>query len=287
MQRPNDNPHTHLATTMVYGPAASRRYGISLGLNLSPLASKRCPFRCAYCQLGAEKRGPLAAFPSIATLAEDLTRAFDTPHLPPFDHLVFSGNGEATLHPDFAEAIDIVLKVRDQRQPGLPVVLLTCGTELFRPAVREAALRLDEVAVKLDAGTGGTLDRLDVPRHPLDLEQLADWIGSMPNAVLQTMLVTGRADNTTDVEVQAWLALVRRAKPRRVDLYTLDRPSLDQRLAPAATARMQAIAARVTDEVGLPCRVFPVQDSNPAQPRPAPGDATAREIRLDAGQVPV
>lgn len=260
MQSRSEHAHTHLATTMVYGPATSRRYGISLGLNLSPLASKRCPYRCAYCQLGAEKRGPDAAFPSVAGLAGDLARAFGHADLPPFDHLVFSGNGEATLHPRFAEAVEIVLQSRDQHQPGLPVVLLTCGTELSRPAIREAALRLDEVSVKLDAGTKATLDRLDVPRHSLQPEQIADWIGGLPNAVVQTMLVTGRVDNTGEAEIQAWLALVGKARPRRVDLYTLDRPSLDRRLAAAGTARMQAIAARVRTEAGLACRVFPADE---------------------------
>jgi wyosine [tRNA(Phe)-imidazoG37] synthetase (radical SAM superfamily) len=257
MQRPHDDAHTHLATTTVYGPTTSRRYGLSLGLNVSPLASKRCPFRCAYCQLGAEKPGQEVEFPSIETLATELAQTLDRLDPPPIDHLVFSGNGEATLHPRFAELVEVVLGFRDRHVPRVPVVLLTCGTELSRPEVHAAALRLDEVAVKLDAGTRQTLDRLDVPRDALEPERIAAWIAGLPGAVVQTMLVQGRVDNTAEVEVQAWLALLQRARPRRVDLYTLDRPSLDKRLTAAPVERMEAIAARVRTELDVACRVFP------------------------------
>jgi len=256
--------HTQLAATTVYGPALSRRYGTSLGLNVSPFTSKRCPFRCAYCQLGAEKRGADAGFPSLTSLEAELARALDRPT--GIDHLVFSGNGEATLHPEFHQAVDIVLRVRDDCQPGLPVVLLTCGTELSRPVVYAAAARLAEVSVKLDAGTKRTLAQLDLPRRPLEPAQVADWIASLPNAVVQTMLVTGRIDNTEDAEIEAWLALVRRANPRRVDLYTLDRPSLDRRLTAATPARMQAIGVRVRNEIGMACRVFPHEGGIATQP---------------------
>jgi wyosine [tRNA(Phe)-imidazoG37] synthetase (radical SAM superfamily) len=259
MQRHADDAHTHLATTTVYGPTTSRRYGLSLGLNVSPLASKRCPFRCAYCQLGAEKSGPEVVFPSIADLTTDLARALDRPDPPAFDHLVFSGNGEATLHPQFAAMVEVVLGFRDRHAPHVPVVLLTCGTELARPDVHAAVLRLDEVAVKLDAGTQRTLDRLDVPREVLEPARIASWIATVPSAVVQTMLVQGRVDNTLDGEIEAWLALLQQARPRRVDLYTLDRPSLDRRLAAAPVERMEAIAARVRAEVGVMCRVFPAQ----------------------------
>ena len=38
----------------IFGPVASRRFGRSLGIDLSP-QSKQCNFNCVYCELGAGK----------------------------------------------------------------------------------------------------------------------------------------------------------------------------------------------------------------------------------------
>lgn len=241
---------------MVYGPAVSRRYGVTLGLNLLPLGAKVCPFRCAYCQLGVQRRTQHGPFPPLADLEADLATALQRGDLPHLDHLVFSGNGESTLHPEFERAVDGVLRLRDRHRPGLPVVLLTCGTELDRPAVARAAARLDEVAVKLDVGTQRLLATLVVPWQPLDLQAIALATARLPNAVVQTMLVTGRVDNTHDAAVCAWLDLVRQARPRRVDLYTLDRPAPDPRLRPAPIGRMAAIARSAEAFLQVPCRAL-------------------------------
>lgn len=250
--------HTDLTMATVYGPVPSRRYGTTLGLNLSPAGEKYCPLRCTYCQLGPEKRRAPPVFPELATLAAELAETLQ--RVAAGSHrlhaLVLSGNGEATLHPQFAQAIDVILRGRDAWAPGVPTVLLTCATELRHPEVRAAVARLDEVAIKLDAGTQSTYDRLEMPWQPTPVRSIAESAGLLPNAILQTMLVTGSVDNTTPAEVDAWLDLVRVARPRRVDLYTLDRPPVEKKLRKASPEVMAAIAARVVAEAGVPCRVF-------------------------------
>lgn len=254
----NVRGHTDLAMTTVYGPVASRRYGTTLGLNLSPSGGKVCPLRCRYCQLGPEKRGAPPVFPTMATLISEIDSALERLAKGPehLDALVLSGNGEAALHPEFAQAIDVIVRSRDAWAPGVPIVLLTCGTELRHPGIRSVVARLDEVAVKLDAGTQVTYDRLNMPWQATPVHSIAEAAGLLPNAIVQTMLVTGSVDNTQPEEVDAWLDLVRIARPRRVDLYTLDRPPVDNSLRRASSTVMTQVAARVEAESGVPCRVF-------------------------------
>ena len=253
--------HTALATETIYGPVPSRRYGNTLGLNLLPSAHKRCTLRCTYCQLGPEGKAD-TPYPTVAQFERELRGALQ--YLRSHGDfrgmllhgLVLSGNGETTMHPQLGEAIDVLLRLRAELAPAVPTILLTAATELHLPAVRAAVSRLDEVAVKLDAGTQKTFDRLNMPIEPIALGSIAEAAAALPNAIVQTLLVHGSVDNTTVAEIDAWLDLVGVAKPRRVDLYTLARPPIERRLKSVPPPVMEAIAQRVREELSLPCRVF-------------------------------
>ena len=41
---------------ILYGPIHSRRFGRSLGINLSPVERKLCSFNCIYCHYGSTER---------------------------------------------------------------------------------------------------------------------------------------------------------------------------------------------------------------------------------------
>lgn len=253
--------HTALATETIYGPVPSRRYGNTLGLNLLPSAHKRCTLRCTYCQLGAEGKAD-TPYPTVAQFERELRAALEYLRTHgdfrgmPLHGLVLSGNGESTMHPQLGEAIDVLLRLRAELAPAVPTILLTAATELHRPGVRDAVSRLDEVAVKLDAGTQKMFDRLNMPIEPIALPSIAEAAAALPNAIVQTLLVHGSVDNTTGAEIDAWLDLVRVAGPRRVDLYTLARPPIERKLKSVPPPVMETIARRVREELSLPCRVF-------------------------------
>lgn len=61
-------------------------------------------------------------------------------------------------------------------------------------------------------------------------------------------------DNTTEKEVEAWLAAVQRIAPSKVMIYTIDRDTPAQGLRKIPKERMQQIAARV-EALGIPCSV--------------------------------
>lgn len=246
--------HSALALGVVYGPVPSRRYGVTLGINLLPPGQKLCTFRCTYCQLGPQRtHADHADFPSVDTVRAELTEALAQPR--GVDALVISGNGEPTLHPQLAEVLTAIAQTRDRLLPGRPIVLLTAGTELHRPEVRAALAALDEVAVKLDAGTQATFAQLDMPWQGLQLDELTAAMSLLPGVTVQTILTQGRVDNTTPEEVDGFVGRLRQIRPARVDLYTLDRQPVDRQLRPVSMALALEIAGRV-EAAGFACRAF-------------------------------
>jgi hypothetical protein len=106
---------------IVYGPVKSRRLGRSLGINLLPPHLKLCTFNCTYCQYGwthQPKRGSMAAeaWPSPLTVSKALVAALK--HLEAqgerLDRVTLAGHGEPTLHPQFAEVVAGLRRVRDE-----------------------------------------------------------------------------------------------------------------------------------------------------------------------------
>lgn len=251
--------HSELAPQTTYGPVPSRRYGVTLGINLLPESDKFCTFRCTYCQLGAEKHHRLEhAFPDVATLQRDVTVALSQGAA--IDALVVSGNGEPTLHPQLDAMLAALAGLRDKLLPGKPIVVLSAGTELHRPEVRQALRHVDEVAVKLDAGSQTVLEKLDMPWQPMALTDLVAAATELarqdrPHVAVQTILVQGRVDNTVESEVTAMLEHLQRIQPVRVDLYTLDRKPIDRQLSMVPRVVAESIADRIR-ALGLPCRVF-------------------------------
>jgi len=102
---------------IVFGPVKSRRFGVSLGINLMPLEGKLCTFNCVYCECGltdVRKKDKLKLFSADEINASLKSRfeALKSGGLDP-DNITFAGNGEPTLHPEFEVLIDNTIRLRD------------------------------------------------------------------------------------------------------------------------------------------------------------------------------
>ena len=105
---------------IVFGPIFSRRLGSSLGVNLLPSVGKLCNFDCVYCECGWNKDGRGdGRFPQLPDIEKALEEkmAKASAEGVGVDSITFSGNGEPTMHPDFAKVIDITLRLRDRYFP--------------------------------------------------------------------------------------------------------------------------------------------------------------------------
>lgn len=248
-----------LIEDIVYGPVTSRRLGRSLGINVLPARRKVCSFNCVYCQYGwtdlrADRRtldwpSPDRVTAAVAAALRGRDRGW-------LDRLTLAGHGEPTLHPDFPAIVDGLRAVRAREAPGAKLAVLTNGSEIHRPEIRAALLRVDECCVKLDGGDADTVRRMNAIAR--DLTSFLDVLASLPGLIVQALFVRdprGRCGNDSDEAVDRWVAAVARIRPRAVHLYTIARGTALPRLEPLPRERLEAIAARVAAR-GLDVAVF-------------------------------
>jgi wyosine [tRNA(Phe)-imidazoG37] synthetase (radical SAM superfamily) len=251
-----------LLPDFVFGPVDSRRYGKSLGINPVPLGEKVCSFDCPYCECGWTTRlrlGPDTSltWPSVETLTKSLKNRLKTLSNEgvALGAITFAGNGEPTLHPEFAALVEKTRDLRGSYAPQALIVVLTNGTELGRNDVWDALLRVDEACFKLDAATPEVFKQVNLPHGKVSLDHLVGWLREFPAPIVQTMFVRGSADNTGDAEIEAWLETLEKIRPSRIDLYSLDRPTPDPDLVRVPKADLEGIAKQARDRLGIPVNV--------------------------------
>ncbi|MDE6929040.1 MAG: radical SAM protein, partial [Muribaculaceae bacterium] len=249
-----------LFNSTIFGPIHSRRLGSSLGVNLSPSDGKICSFDCLYCEAGYNAQGPgtsgLPARTEVARMLDEKLAAMRAAGQG-LDVITFSGNGEPTIHPDFAGIIDDTIALRDKYFPQVKISVLTNSTMLGRPQVVEALRKVDNNILKLDSAIERTVQLLDRPslsyRLPKVIEQLAQFSGS---GIIQTMITRGShdgeaVDNSTDEEIAALIEAYRHINPRSIMIYSIDRRTPEQSLQKVEKAELRAIAARITEATGI------------------------------------
>ena len=249
----------------IFGPIHSRRLGASLGVNLSPTDGKVCSFDCIYCEAGYNAQGPgTSGLPSRETVASQLEEKLRTMSAEgaDLDVITFSGNGEPTMHPDFAGIIDDTIALRDKYYPEVKISVLTNSTWLYKDDVAKALRRVDNNIMKLDSANGHTVALLDRPvdkRYRVDdiIEQIA---GFGREGIVQTMITRGvhngiAVDNTTEEEIAGLIAAYKKIMPREVMIYTIDRKTPEQSLQRVSLDELKSIADRITRETGLTVQV--------------------------------
>ena len=255
---------TALFEDIIFGPVHSRRLGLSLGVNLLPVHAKICNFDCIYCECGSngERRGHsderrFNSREDVRTHLEATLRRMTAAGTPP-DVITFAGNGEPTLHPEFEAVIDDTIALRDALCPSAKVSVLSNATRIDREDVRRALLRVDNNILKLDSAFDDTVRALNAPSAGYSVaetvEQLSKFDGKF---ILQTMFLRGECnggivDNTTEREVEAWLGIVKKLRPQKVMVYSLDRPAPCATLQKVPHEELEAIARRV-EALGIEC----------------------------------
>jgi wyosine [tRNA(Phe)-imidazoG37] synthetase (radical SAM superfamily) len=243
-----------LQTGIVYGPVRSRRLGLSLGVNLAPAGCKACNFNCSYCQYGSTRFFGPRNWPRPGEVIEAVDKALAA--TPEVDHVTVAGNGEPTLHPGFSLIAEGLFHVRARRAPNAKLALLSNGSTLSRRDVYYSLSKFDVRSMKLDAGDATTFRLMNAGSVPFG--RLIANLASVGNLTLQSMFVQdteGVIDNTTRFPLDAWIEVVDRVRPRRVDVYTIARSPARPSLRKVAPAALEAIAARVV-ALGIPARVY-------------------------------
>ena len=246
----------------VFGPIHSRRLGVSLGINLLPADGKVCTFDCIYCECGFNRdhrpSRPLPTRAEVATALEARLKDMKA-NGPAPDVLTFAGNGEPTVHPDFANIIDDTIRLRDRYFPQARISVLSNSTQLHRQDVHDALMRVDNNILKLDTVCKEYIQRTDRPTGRYSVEETVARMKAFGgHVIIQSMFMKGTSadgrdvDNTGEEYVAPWLKAVMEIRPQSVMIYTIDRETPDHGLQKASKEELDAIRNRV-EAAGIPC----------------------------------
>lgn len=253
-----------LIPTILFGPVKSRRLGRSLGINLLPPDQKICQFNCPYCECGFTDvvlsrqaiKNELKTFPPKTEVIKQITETLVT-YEGKIDHLTFAGNGEPTIHPQFSEIIDELLKLK-KIYPHLKIAVLTNATTLDQEKIKLALEKCDSVAYKLDAGDEKTYKLIDAPvQNDISLEKIIENLSKVKKPVIQSMFIQGRVDNTTSESIETWIEALKKIKPAEVQIYSLDRSPADGRLQKVSPEKLAQIKNKLETQLpGTLCQWF-------------------------------
>ncbi len=209
----------------IYGPVPSRRFGLSLGVDIIP--HKTCPFDCIYCQLGPTDNLTVdtETFYELDEIMADVEEALEDDPRP--DVITLAGSGDPTLYDKLGE-----LNARIKEVSDVPTLLITNGALLWREEIAKAALLVDILAPSLDAGDEETFARINNPHPEITFERLLDGLRAVTHAHpgevrLEVMLV--KDFNDSDESISAIADLLKTLRFDRIDVNTPVRPPVPER----------------------------------------------------------
>jgi wyosine [tRNA(Phe)-imidazoG37] synthetase (radical SAM superfamily) len=215
----------------VFGPVPSRRLGRSLGIDTIPL--KTCNWNCIYCQLGRSE--PLIherkEYIPRTLIRDEAVEALTWFGPDALDWVTFVGSGEPTLHSGLGWLIRQVKAHTDR-----PVAVITNGSLLYLPEVREDLAAADAVMPTLDAGNPELYRKINRPWPELTYETLveglrafrADYRGRL---WIEVMLVRGL--NDSEEALRELAEVLRSIGPDQVHLLLPTRPPVETWVQPA------------------------------------------------------
>lgn len=242
-----------LREATVFGPIRTRRLGFSLGINLLPSQGKLCNFDCIYCECGWNADGrDDKVLPTAAQVRSALEDKLSQCMLDGvrIDSITFAGDGEPTLHPDFAMIVGDVIKLRDIYYPKATVSVLSNATRIWDEKVFNALRLVDNPIMKLDAPTTELVKKVNQPAFDYDVSRIVEGLARFEgNFILQTMFLKGREFDSSSPEVlDGWMQIVRSLKPRMIMAYSIDRPTPQDGLVKFTEQQLKALVQPLLDE---------------------------------------
>lgn len=209
------------SNSIIFGPIPSRRFGISLGVDLSP-SSKQCNFDCLYCEL--EKAKTVDSMTTYPTVLEVITAIKDSfEKHPKIDVITVTANGEPTLYPKLDELIVEINKIKGNAK----TLILSNGSTIYDKNIFDTLLNFDTVKLSLDCVSERCFKKLDRIHTGIDVEKIVKSMISFskttPNQfVLEILFVKDLNDKNDEIELL--YEAVKKINPCRVDIGTIDRP---------------------------------------------------------------
>lgn len=222
--------------TLVYGPVPSRRFGISLGVDLVPY--KTCCYDCIYCELGRTTRLTVERedFYPLPWILSDLGWALERGPRP--EVITLAGSGEPTLFRSLGSLVRGIHRMVD-----IPVVLLTNGGLLFRDDVALDVMEVDILAPSLDAGGQETFKKMNRPHPEITFDRMLtglSQVASQFKGEIRIEIVLARGANDNEAEWRAIADSLGKVRHTSLDVSTVVRPSLSAEVSSCGGETLQA-----------------------------------------------
>ncbi len=251
-----------------------------MGINLNP--DKVCNFDCIYCQvdrttppifrevdlerlveearqvLTSAIEGNLYAVPPFAGLPDELRRVND---------IAFSGDGEPTSYPEFREAVERIIAVREELGlQAVKLLVITNATLFHRPYVREGLALMDrnngEIWAKLDAGSEAYYHLIE--RTTIKFERVVRNLieaAQVRPLVVQSLFMRVHGAPPDDAEIEAFCGVLQRILDaggglKLIQVYTIARPPAESWVTPLSDREVDQIGDCVRHAVPVPVETF-------------------------------
>ena len=209
------------SNSIIFGPIPSRRFGISLGIDLSP-SKKQCNFDCLYCELeGAKTVDKMDTFPSVDEIIKAIKESFK--NHPKIDVITITCNGEPTLYPKLSELIDEINEIKGETK----TLILSNGSTIYKKEIFEALLKIDIVKLSLDCISEKCFKKLDRQNKSVEIEKIVPSMiefsqKTKKDFVLEVLFVKNVNDNEEELNLLYEAIIL--INPKRIDIGTIDRP---------------------------------------------------------------
>jgi wyosine [tRNA(Phe)-imidazoG37] synthetase (radical SAM superfamily) len=249
----------------IFGPVASRRLGLSLGVDIVP--AKVCSLDCIYCQVGRTTKKTVKRreyVPIKAVLAELKARLKYMKHgqdahatikhgqdaRATVDYITISGSGEPTLNSKIGVLIDRIKKRTD-----IPVAIMTNGTLLYMADVRRDCAKADVVLPSLDAADEETFEKINRPDRNISIKKVVEGMIEFRKEYkgqiwLEVFIV--EKVNTGRRALAAIKKAIKKIKPDKVQLNTAVRPTAEPGVKKVRLEKLKKIAR----SIGSGCEVI-------------------------------
>ncbi len=210
-----------MTQNIIFGPIPSRRFGMSLGIDLSP-SIKQCNFDCLYCELEKAKTvSKQSEVVSVKDIVEALKKALESHKN--LDVITFTANGEPTLYPYLSQLIDEVDKIKGD----VKTLILSNGANIYEKDIQQTLSKIDIVKLSLDCVSEKCFKKLDRLDDSIDCGRIIPGMCAFrklhkKQLILETLFV--KTLNDSDEEIGKLYDAFKEIKPDRVDIGTIDRP---------------------------------------------------------------
>jgi len=232
-------------STSIFGPVLSRRFGLSLGVDLVGEGVKKCNYDCLYCELPKGEKVSAIDNPKAPELIASEVREALSKN-PDIDFITLTANGEPTLYPRLYELALMLNEIKG----GKKLLILSNGSTICDGEVRKALKLFDVVKLSLDSALDSSFKKIDRPINTTPkalIEAMASFKKEFGGVlVLETLFV--KNVNDSDEDIEALNEAYKKISPDRIDLSTIDRPPA-YRVEAVSPERLREIAAMLDKDL--------------------------------------